>query len=259
MFNGVNPFAIDEKGGSKTYDLPFYFIGFKSATLFVPVYRLLSGLRLYRTISGMMDYSKAIKLLYRVENPEVVQLFGGNTDRLERELERMARRKFKFVVSVQRHSKFNKEEHENAKFSLRAYPDLPMAYLEEEPARKKGADPRIFSALIDGHCKFSPETGRRRPKFRIELPVTLFLATASQTTRTTPSSFTAANTYSSLMPTRIIISRNVSKSEISWPSSKSLSFRTRVLTDNGIIGTSAILLWKLLALASTSFLRILVY
>jgi 1,3-beta-glucan synthase len=98
----------------------------------------------------MMNYSKAIELLYRVENPEVVQLFGGNTDRPERELERMARRKFKFVVSMQRYSK---EEHENAEFLLRAYPDLQNAYLEEEPAKKEGGDPRIFSALIDGHSE----------------------------------------------------------------------------------------------------------
>ena len=55
----------------------------------------------------MMNYAKAIKLLYRVENPEVVQLFGGNTDKLERELERMARRKFNFDFSIQRYSKFN--------------------------------------------------------------------------------------------------------------------------------------------------------
>ena len=41
---------------------------------------------------------------------EVVQLFGGNTDKLKAELERMARRKFKFVISMQRHSKFNKDE-----------------------------------------------------------------------------------------------------------------------------------------------------
>jgi len=174
MFNGVNPFANDEKGGSKAYDLPFYFIGFKSAapefTLRTRIWASLRVQTLYRTVSGMMNYSKAIKLLYRVENPEVVQLFGGNTDRLERELERMARRKFKFVVSMQRYSKFNKEEHENAEFLLRAYPDLQIAYLEEEPARKEGGDPRIFSALIDGHSEFIPETGRRRPKFRIELP-----------------------------------------------------------------------------------------
>lgn len=174
MFNGVNPFANDEKGQSKVDDLPFYFIGFKSAapefTLRTRIWASLRAQTLYRTVSGMMNYSKAIKLLYRVENPEVVQHFGGNTDKLERELETMARRKFKFVVSMQRYSKFNKEEHENAEFLLRAYPDLQIAYLEEEPPRKEGGDPRIFSSLIDGHSEFVPETGRRRPKFRIELP-----------------------------------------------------------------------------------------
>ncbi|KAF9045539.1 1,3-beta-glucan synthase [Panaeolus papilionaceus] len=174
MFNGVNPFAHDEKNQHKADDLAFQYLGFKSAapefTLRTRIWASLRAQTLYRTVSGMMNYSKAIKLLYRVENPEVVQLFGGNTDKLERELERMARRKFKFVVSMQRYSKFNKEEHENAEFLLRAYPDLQIAYLEEEPPRKEGGDPRIFSALIDGHSEFIPETGRRRPKFRIELP-----------------------------------------------------------------------------------------
>ncbi|KAI0919449.1 1,3-beta-D-glucan synthase [Taiwanofungus camphoratus] len=99
----------------------------------------------------MMNYTKAIKLPYRVENPEVVQCFGGNTDKLERELEHMARRKFKFVVSMQRYSKFSREEQENAEFLLRAYPDLQIAYLKEEPARKKGV-------------------GTADPKFHIELP-----------------------------------------------------------------------------------------
>ncbi|KAF6751110.1 1,3-beta-glucan synthase [Ephemerocybe angulata] len=174
MFNGVNPFAQEEKGASKTDDLPYYFIGFKNSspefTLRTRIWASLRAQTLYRTVSGMMNYAKAIKLLYRVENPEIVQLFGGNTDKLERELERMARRKFKFVVSMQRYSKFNKEEQENAEFLLRAYPDLQIAYLEEEPPRKEGGDPRIFSALIDGHSEFIAETGRRRPKFRIELP-----------------------------------------------------------------------------------------
>jgi 1,3-beta-glucan synthase len=62
----------------------------------------------------------------------------------------MVWRKFKFVVSMQRYSKFNREEHENAEFLLRSYPDLQIAYLEEESARKEGGDPEIFSALIDG-------------------------------------------------------------------------------------------------------------
>ncbi|KAJ7248158.1 1,3-beta-glucan synthase [Mycena haematopus] len=175
--NGTNPFgAADEKAASnsKVDDLPFYFIGFKSAapeyTLRTRIWSSLRAQTLYRTVSGMMNYAKAIKLLYRVENPEVVQHFGANPDKLERELERMARRKFKFVVSMQRYSKFNKEEHENAEFLLRAYPDLQIAYLDEEPPRREGGEPRIFSALIDGHSEFMPETGKRRPKFRVELP-----------------------------------------------------------------------------------------
>ncbi|OCH86741.1 1,3-beta-glucan synthase [Obba rivulosa] len=174
MYNGSNPFGVDEKGQSKLDDLPFYCIGFKSAapefTLRTRIWASLRAQTLYRTVSGMMNYAKAIKLLYRVENPEVVQLFGGNTDKLERELERMARRKFKLVISMQRRSKFNREEQENTEFLLCVYPDLQIAYLEEEPARKEGGDPRLFSALIDGHSEFIPDTGRRRPKFRIELP-----------------------------------------------------------------------------------------
>jgi 1,3-beta-glucan synthase len=174
MFNGANPFSGDEKGQSKVDDIPFQFIGFKSAapefTLRTRIWASLRAQTLYRTVSGMMNYSKAIKLMYRVENPEVVQIFGGNTDKLERELERMARRKFKFLVSMQRYSKFNKEEQENAEFLLRAYPDLQIAYLEEEPPRKEGGDARIFSALIDGHSELIADTNKRRPKFRIELP-----------------------------------------------------------------------------------------
>jgi len=172
---GSNPFSgSDEKGDSKRVDdIPFYTVGFKSAapeyTLRTRIWASLRAQTLYRTVSGFMNYSKAIKLLYRVENPEVVSMFGGNTDMLERELERMSRRKFKFVVSMQRYSKFNKEEHENAEFLLRAYPDLQIAYLDEEPPRREGGEPRIFSALIDGHSEVLPN-GRRRPKFRIELP-----------------------------------------------------------------------------------------
>ena len=51
---------------------------------------------LYRAISGMI-YSKAFKLLYRVETPNVV-----GVDKLERKLELMTGRKFKLVVSMRR-------------------------------------------------------------------------------------------------------------------------------------------------------------
>ncbi|KAM5437873.1 1,3-beta-D-glucan synthase [Microsporum canis] len=172
QFNGDDEKNAKDAQKSKINDLPFYCIGFKSAapeyTLRTRIWASLRSQTLYRTISGFMNYSRAIKLLYRVENPEVVQMFGGNSDKLERELERMARRKFKICVSMQRFAKFNKEERENTEFLLRAYPDLQIAYLDEEPPVNEGEEPRLFSALIDGHSEIL-ENGLRRPKFRVQL------------------------------------------------------------------------------------------
>ncbi|KAJ5638120.1 1-3-beta-glucan synthase component FKS1 [Penicillium lividum] len=173
QFNG----EMNEKGEkdaqkSKIDDLPFYCIGFKSAapeyTLRTRIWASLRSQTLYRTVSGFMNYSRAIKLLYRVENPEVVQMFGGNSEKLERELERMARRKFRICVSMQRYAKMTKDERENTEFLLRAYPDLQIAYLDEEPPATEDEEPRLYSALIDGHCEIL-ENGMRKPKFRIQL------------------------------------------------------------------------------------------
>lgn len=172
QFNGDGEKSEKDAQKSKIDDLPFYCIGFKSAapeyTLRTRIWASLRSQTLYRTVSGFMNYSRAIKLLYRVENPEVVQMFGGNSDKLERELERMARRKFKICVSMQRYAKFDKEERENTEFLLRAYPDLQIAYLDEEPPANEGEEPRLYSALVDGHSELM-ENGLRRPKFRIQL------------------------------------------------------------------------------------------
>ncbi|KAI8720262.1 1,3-beta-glucan synthase [Fusarium sp. LHS14.1] len=173
QYNGdENDKGEKDTAKSKIDDLPFYCIGFKSSapeyTLRTRIWASLRFQTLYRTISGFMNYSRAIKLLYRVENPEVVQMFGGNTDKLERELERMARRKFKIVVSMQRYSKFKKEEMENAEFLLRAYPDLQIAYLDEEAPTAEGEEPKLYSVLVDGHSEIM-ENGMRRPKFRVQL------------------------------------------------------------------------------------------
>ncbi|KAE9396054.1 1,3-beta-glucan synthase [Gymnopus androsaceus JB14] len=173
MDGDTGSMQANEKAAAKTDDLPFYCIGFKTSspeyTLRTRIWVSLRAQTLYRTVSGMMNYSKAIKLLYRVENPDIVHNFGGNTERLERELERMSRRKFKFTISMQRFSKFNKEEQENAEFLLRAYPDLQIAYLDEEPG-PKGGEARLFSVLIDGHSELDEASGKRKPKFRVELP-----------------------------------------------------------------------------------------
>lgn len=58
---------------------------------------------------------------------------------------------------MQRYSKFNKEEHENAEFLLRAYPDLQIAYRELTPRKERG-DPKIFPSLTDGHSELITET-----------------------------------------------------------------------------------------------------
>ncbi|ORZ20022.1 putative 1,3-beta-D-glucan synthase subunit [Lobosporangium transversale] len=165
--------SMKDMGKVKSDDLPFYCIGFKSAapeyTLRTRIWASLRAQTLYRTVSGFMNYSKAIKLLYRVENPAVVQQFGGNGDRLERELDRLSRQKFKFLVSMQRYTKFSKEEAENAEFLLRAYPQLQITYLDEHPSDVEGEEPIVYSVLIDGQCEVLPD-GKRKPRFMIRLP-----------------------------------------------------------------------------------------
>ena len=52
------------------------------------------------------------------------------------------------------HGLGHEEEHENAEFLLRAYSELQIAYLKEEP-RKDGGEPRLYSALIDGDSEFN--------------------------------------------------------------------------------------------------------
>ncbi|CAG8504077.1 17595_t:CDS:2 [Funneliformis caledonium] len=171
-----NPDKLNDSGkgeNKKVDDLPFYMIGFKSSS---PQYslrtRIWSSLRtqtLYRTISGFMNYSKAIKLLYRVENPNIVTSCENNPEKFENEMALMVRRKFKFLISMQRYNKFNKEEQENADFLLSAYPDLQIAYLDEIPPENEGEEPKIFSVLIDGHCEKLPD-GKRKPRYRVRLP-----------------------------------------------------------------------------------------
>ena len=165
--------AILEQASSPS-ETPAYYVGFRSSSpefmLRTRTWASLRSQTLYRTVAGMMNYSKAIKLLYRVENSDVIQKVASDTNMLDAELDRMARRKFKYIVSMQRYSKFNSIEQENAEHLLSQFPDLQIAYLEEEPPRKDGQGSRLYSALIDGHSPIDVETGRRRPKFRIELP-----------------------------------------------------------------------------------------
>ncbi|EEB06246.2 1,3-beta-glucan synthase subunit Bgs3 [Schizosaccharomyces japonicus yFS275] len=162
-----------KKGGvtEKVTDLPFYCIGFKSNapeyTLRTRIWASLRSQTLYRTASGMMNYTRALKLLYRVENPQLSEECNGDPDKVDYKIEQMAFRKFRLCISMQRYAKFNQEENENAEFMLRAHPELQIAYLDSDPVTSPDEEPRLYATLINGFCPF--KDGRRLPKYRIRL------------------------------------------------------------------------------------------
>ncbi|CUM66040.1 uncharacterized protein PRCAT00003694001 [Priceomyces carsonii] len=150
-------------------DLSYYSVGFKIATpeyiLRTRIWASLRSQTLYRTISGFMNYSRAIKLLFDVENPD-----NDNFENDESKLNlasAMALRKFRMVVSMQRFRQFTTEEKENEEFLLRAYPELQLCYLDEEVDPQSGSQ-AFYSVLIDGSCPIM-ENGERVPKYKIKL------------------------------------------------------------------------------------------
>ncbi|KAI8328924.1 1,3-beta-glucan synthase component-domain-containing protein, partial [Choanephora cucurbitarum] len=166
-------FEKDAPKSNAIDDLPFYCIGFKSSkpeyTLRTRIWASLRAQTLYRTVSGFMNYRKAIKLLYRVENPESLQHYGDDREALEKDLDKLSRRKFKFLVAMQRYAKFSASESEDAEFMFKAFPDLQVAYVDEEPPTEPDGEITYYSALIDGHCPHD-ENGKRIPRYRIRLP-----------------------------------------------------------------------------------------
>ncbi|KAH3676412.1 hypothetical protein WICMUC_002043 [Wickerhamomyces mucosus] len=173
---------------TKIDSLPFYSVGFKTATpeyiLRTRIWASLHSQTLFRTISGFMNYSRAIKLMYDVENSFVAEAsyFEGSekdddfTDTANPELNAqvrlehaavMALRKFRIVVSMQRMNEFSPDELANRDFILRAYPELQICYLEEEKSAENG-EKCYYSSLIDGSCEVL-ENGQRKPKYRIKL------------------------------------------------------------------------------------------
>ncbi|KAI8137499.1 1,3-beta-glucan synthase component-domain-containing protein [Fennellomyces sp. T-0311] len=165
-----------ETDKSKIDDLPFYCIGFKSAkpeyTLRTRIWASLRAQTLYRTVSGFMNYRKAIKLLYRVENPDTVHTYHDSGEKLERDLDQLSHRKFRFLVAMQRYAKFSAQEAEDCEFLFKAYPNLQVAYVDE--VVNEEGETTYYSALIDGHCEIM-ENGKRKPKYRIRLPGTPIL------------------------------------------------------------------------------------
>lgn len=150
----------------KVDDLPYYSIGFKIASpeyiLRTRIWASLRSQTLYRTVSGFMNYSRAIKLLYDVEN----DTDDDEYDKLEA-ASYTALRKFRIITSMQRLMHFTPEEKENKEFLLQAYPEVQIAYLEEDIDVETG-DTTYYLCLIDGTCAIL-ENGDRQPKYRIRL------------------------------------------------------------------------------------------
>src|SRR4051812_44895936 len=104
---------------------------------------------LFRTISGFMNYSEAIKLLYRVKNKK-------KSDN------KIDHRKFKLLIAIQKYEEFEKE----VDTLLNRYSNLQIAYIDEQ--KKNEPEPEFYSVLIDGDCEI--ENGKRKPRYRIRLP-----------------------------------------------------------------------------------------
>lgn len=153
-------------------DMPYRCFGFCSSeniyTIRTRIWASLRSQTLYRTITGFMNYSKAIKLLYRIENPSMVALYGDNVPLLENDIESMSNRKFKMIVAMQRYLNFDENEREGVELLLKAFPYLCISFLE---AHKEGDDKDLtyYSCLTNGNAPIDPKTNFRTPIYRIKL------------------------------------------------------------------------------------------
>ncbi|QPG74586.1 hypothetical protein FOA43_001917 [Brettanomyces nanus] len=162
---------VEEKlgsGGSDSGDLPYYTVGFKAATpeyiLRTRIWASLRSQTLFRTISGFMNYARAIKLLYSIECNDLEGI--GEEEKTER-ANVVAERKFRIVTSLQKMADFDEEQEEAKEFLLRTYPELQIVYLDTEIDPQNG-EKTHYSALIDGSSDINAN-GQRKPKYRIRL------------------------------------------------------------------------------------------
>ncbi|CEP22283.1 GSC1 [Cyberlindnera jadinii] len=163
----------DNMRRTKIDDLPLYCLGFKDES---PEYvlrtRIWASLRtqtLYRTASGFVNYVRALKLLYRIENPDMVQFYKNDQQALEDDLEIMAHRKFKMVIAMQRLASFKAHEREETDFLLKAFPEIKVAYLlKEKNPNDPDGEQVFYSCLIDGYCKLDDD-GNRIPIYKVRL------------------------------------------------------------------------------------------
>lgn len=164
--------ASESKQTSENYirsridDLPYYCVGFKdSSAEYTLRTRIWSSLRcqtLFRTVSGFMNYEKAIKLLYKLENCDHENSLFED---IQQELNDFARRKFSLLISIQRFQKFSKEEMKDAQLLFEIYPNIKIACLEEN--EDENGVKSYFATLLDVSCRDSE--GNYKKKYRIKL------------------------------------------------------------------------------------------
>ncbi|QPG76770.1 hypothetical protein FOA43_004164 [Brettanomyces nanus] len=154
---------------NKINDMPYYCVGFKSESpeylLRTRIWASLRSQTLYRTVSGFMNYKKAIKLMHRVENPEMIEYFGGS-DNSEEYLNVIAARKFRLLVSMQRLQKFSASEREDLQVLLRSFPEIKISCLESEEDPEHGSV-KYFTVLYE--ATNDTDGNRLRQVYRIEL------------------------------------------------------------------------------------------
>ena len=169
-------------------DSQYYAIGFKHATtdaiLRTRIWASLRSQTLYRTVSGFMNYDRAIQFLYRMETPDLAEspLYRNDERALQAHVEAVSRSKFCFVVAMQQYAKFSKDEKDDVELMLRIFPSLKIVYIQEEENiidEETGSDrtttptqPRsktYYSVLIDGDCPIINGT-QRQPRYKIKLP-----------------------------------------------------------------------------------------
>ncbi|KAL7748483.1 1,3-beta-D-glucan synthase [Sorochytrium milnesiophthora] len=126
------------------------------ATLRTRIWASLRSQTLFRTVSGFMNYRKALRVLGSLEK-----------DMTQDVLEDVINAKFNFVVSVQRYAQLNEREREDLDFLMKTYPSLKVAYTCVE-TNDNGFE-RVYSCLIDASCPLLPD-GDYVPLYKVELP-----------------------------------------------------------------------------------------
>lgn len=159
---------INTESDINSGDMPYYAVGFKAATpeyiLRTRIWASLRSQTLFRTISGFMNYSRALKLLYTTECGDLSEC--SNPKKSEK-ASVLAERKFRIVTSLQKMSDFNEEQEEAKDVLMRTYPELQISYLEVVTDPETGKKV-YYSALIDGFSDVLAN-GKRKPKYRIRL------------------------------------------------------------------------------------------